>query len=237
MGDGLKALDIWYQMPPGSVLWQTESRILQDLISQSRGDVLLQVGGKSGMDWIVSDHIKHKVHLETFMGTGEGVQVQTDLDAWPILPNIADVILLAHVLEHVSEPEVVIEQAFDALAPGGVLVVLAFNQLSLWGLKRLIKGKCGFPWGLNFFTTWRLHTLLTEAGFEVEQRYSCHFRPALSRAKLAHSFKIMDTIGSTLYPLCGASLVLVAHKNSVAPVMTKKKNKRWVKAKSPVVQS
>ena len=231
MADRLKALDIWYHMPPGSFLWQEEAKQLQRTLDHCSGEVLLQLGGRSTFDWFQNDNFKYKLRMVTTPGSSECDQVVVDLDsAWPILPNVTDVLLLPHVLESVDDPEAIIAQAYESLPTGGKLVVLAFNSISLWGVKKLFKGGRGFPWELRFFTPWRLHRLITDAGFEVVHRSSSYFRPAFSHGSLANSLKILDTVGSWLYPLCGASMILVAEKSGVAPIVQGKKNKRWFKA-------
>jgi hypothetical protein len=235
MGDRIKALDIWYQMPPGSFIWKYEQKLLQEAVAACCGEVLLQVGGKSGFGWLGSDCFKHRVQFVTTANANDGSQVEIALDAWPVLPSSVDVLLLPHVLETVENPENILSEAYEALPLGGKLIVLSFNRVSLWGLKKLLRNNHGFPWELNFFTPWRIHRLLTDAGFEVKNRSSYYFRPAFSHASLVNSFAILETLGSILYPLCGASMIIIAEKTACIPTLRNKKNKSWIKAKAPVV--
>ncbi len=85
-----------------------------------------------------------------------------------ILPASFDVITMGAVLEHVPEPHQVIAAAFEALRPGGYLVVSVPNFAG-WGCRHFDRHWWGLqlPHHLLHFTPDTLRQLLTSHGLEV----------------------------------------------------------------------
>ena len=112
-------------------------------------------------------------------------RVQThlvDLDGdWPaVLPGAADLAWAALSLHHVSDPAQVLRQAFGALRPGGVLVVVEMTGASTYDPDDLGTGRDGLGGrlvgalaALGYPVTAEWTTELTEAGFApVDRRES-----------------------------------------------------------------
>lgn len=79
-------------------------------------------------------------------GVGDRVEAHlVDLDDdWPaVLPGTVDLAWAALSLHHVSDPERVLRQAFDALRPGGVLVVIEMTPGSTFEPADLGTGRDG----------------------------------------------------------------------------------------------
>ena len=224
MNSILRALSIWYQLLPGSLLLEAECDVLSTLLPACHGDHIVLVGGSPSMAHLRSSPILHQVHFDVSASDHVAVsQVLVDVVDLPLLPHSVDVIVLAHVLEASDKPSLLLEQVYDSLAPGGYVIVVAMNCWSWWGVKRLIKGKKGFPWHLNFLSSRQLRHLLQREKFSVDCRKHCFFRPPLSSDSLMERLLWMEQLGSWLCPGLGASSIVLAQKTTSALIERKKK--------------
>ncbi len=67
-------------------------------------------------------------HARASGGARPPLYVRGDLRAPPMRPGSADLVLLADVLEHVSEPAAIVQTAARLLRPGGFLYVSTLNR-------------------------------------------------------------------------------------------------------------
>jgi hypothetical protein len=142
----------------------------------------------------------------------------------PLQPNSVETLVLWHSLEQQEHPSDLLREAYNALAPGGVLVVLCFNSLSLWGLAHLFSEKKTFPWGNRYWPRWQLEYGLTTAGFTLLSSRTVGFLPPwLERrySRVASLHSPPEVIGQLLFPGCGAVSCLVAEKRCHAGLVEK----------------
>jgi len=114
-----------------------------------------------------------------------------------VAPASFDVVRFSHVLEHLPSPKTSLSLAFDALRPGGLVVVESPNG---GGVMATLLGRDWYPLDaprhLWLFNRESLHMLLQDAGFQV----SC----MTTRSWGGHLFKslryAMESIGSATIP-------------------------------------
>lgn len=61
-------------------------------------------------------------------------RVQADLHRLPFAGNVFDMVVCFNVIEHLDDPETALRQMYDALRPGGVLLIGCPDRSSLKGL-------------------------------------------------------------------------------------------------------
>jgi SAM-dependent methyltransferase len=95
--------------------------------------------------------------------------LQCAYEALP-LPNASlDALVLHHALETAPDPRSVLREAARVVAPGGRLILCAFNPLSLWGVRRLYAGLVPDAFrGLRMPTVFRMLDWLALLGFELQ---------------------------------------------------------------------
>lgn len=102
---------------------------------------------------------------------GEVASLRCALEALPLPNNSLDAMVLHHALEVAADARSGLREAARVLAPGGRLVVCAFNPVSLWGLRRVYARLRPDTFsGLRFITSWRLLDWLALLGFELQGR-------------------------------------------------------------------
>lgn len=230
MNSILRALSIWYQLLPGSLLLEAECDVLSTVLPHCHGEHIVLVGGSPSMAHLRSSPILHQVHFDVSASDHVAVsQVLVDVAELPLLPHSVDVIVLAHVLEASDNPALLLDEVYHSLTPGGYVVVVAMNCWSWWGIKRLIKGKKGFPWNLNFLSLRTLRHLLQGAKFSIDNKKNCFYRPPLSSNSLMMRLSWMEKVGLWLCPGLGASSIILAQKTTSALVEQQQKKAWWCK--------
>lgn len=129
------------------------------------GELLAQM---RGLGWLVSglDFDHHAVSAARDRGLDV---IEGGIDELQHRPASYSAIHLSHVVEHLYDPEIALRRCFDLLLPGGFLVVVTPNVLSL-GRKVFGRDWRGLepPRHLHLFRPSNLGAVIGEAGFKVE---------------------------------------------------------------------
>lgn len=117
---------------------------------------------------------------EARLGRGRARLVVGDLANAPLPPGTVDIVAAAHVLEHLAEPERVLERVAAALKPKGIVLLAVSRPHWCSRLVRLL-------WGHRLFTEDDLRAALERAGFTEVQCWPLAAGPPrrLSRAYAA----------------------------------------------------
>jgi SAM-dependent methyltransferase len=98
----------------------------------------------------------------------EGLIHETFLEGAPVAPQSFDLVSLLHVLEHVPDPRETLNAAFDALKPGGLLLLalpnVACAESEIFGVVWYPLDLPRHYWG---FTPHTLTRLVEECGYSV----------------------------------------------------------------------
>ncbi|MFT3741831.1 MAG: methyltransferase domain-containing protein [Gammaproteobacteria bacterium] len=209
----LRQMNGWYQETLGAELLSAERQQLDLCLPQFYGRHLLQVGGPGGSFLFEQSPIWHSIRLSPeFDATFRGPVVQGSFEQWPFLPGCFNVILMPHVLEIALNPIQVLQQAYQALAPGGHLLILGFNPLSLWGLKQKILPSNQAPWSQHFYTCHTVCGWLKKQEFLIKQETSLFFRPPLKNKYGLDKLFILEPIGKLLGEGLGGVYFIIAEK-------------------------
>ena len=205
----------WYHRYIGRKLLTAESYYLDKIISRLFGYYLVQLGGPADHDFLAKNLITHKLRVDPEdLGLGSNF-IRADFDALPFLPESIDVFVVAHVLEFVRNPRVVLEEVYQALAAGGSLVIFGFNAFSIWGMVKLFKNRKNFPWHGRFWSVWRVQRWLKRLDLEIVERHTCCFNLPLGKFCCLSIPNWLERILDFLLPGCGASYVLLCKKRII----------------------
>jgi SAM-dependent methyltransferase len=149
-----------------------ERLALAESVRRAHGDTLLWLGCAE----IMPDAVRGCMVRSRIYGSMTPVRPPADLpvlqcsyDALPVPNSSLDALVLHHALETVADPRSVLREAARAVAPGGRLIVVAFNPFSLWGLRREYARLVPDAFrGLHLLSTFRLLDWLALLGFDVQ---------------------------------------------------------------------
>ncbi|MCB9433785.1 MAG: class I SAM-dependent methyltransferase [Ardenticatenaceae bacterium] len=153
-------------------------RIIQLIksVQQSEGGRFLDVGAGYGLFSREAQQQNYDVTcvevgaferacIEEFTGV-KAVPVM--FEAFEAPDNTFDVVLMSQILEHVIEPQIWLEKAYQLLAPAGVLCIAVPNFKSLF--RYILRENDPYiipPEHLNYFTSKGLLILLERVGFQI----------------------------------------------------------------------
>ncbi len=218
----------WLGSPLGQIMLEGERRVTSRVLARVFGLQLVQVGlwGEPGR--FISE-ARTAFASVVAPADVEGVSMRCDAAHLALQPSSVDAVLLPHTLELHGHPHEVLREAERVLVGEGRLVVLGFNPVGLWGLRRVLsRGR--FPAGtLRLIPEWRLRDWLKLLGFEVERvEYHCHRLPIHTSAPAAGEARL-ERLAPRFQPnpLAGGYLLLARKRvysmTPVRPVLVPKK--------------
>ena len=190
-------LAAWFASPAGARVLREEADPLAEAVRRSHGDTLLWLGCHETMTHAVRGcMVRSRLYGSVVAGRSalEFPAMQCEPESLPLPNNSLDALVLHHALETADDPRGALREAARVVAPGGRLIICAFNPLSLWGLRRCFAQVSTDSFkGLHMLTTLRLFDWLALLGFEVQDRpaylqYGLPFhREDRQRADLQHA--------------------------------------------------
>lgn len=162
----------WLAGPRGASLLREESHYLGEAARRFHGDTLLWVGCHEFSSRTVRGcMVRHQLFASELAEQvpGELASMRCELEALPLRNNSLDAMVLHHALEVSGDARGGLREAARVLAPGGRLVVCAFNPVSLLGMRRVYAQVRDDSFsGLRFITPLRLLDWLALLGFEMQ---------------------------------------------------------------------
>ena len=220
----------WYASPPGEVLADDLCRYLKSVVPQLFGYHALRIGDLgAGRDPLSGSRIIHRVQLDLVPPADLLAQPR----ALPIQADALDLVVLSHVLEFCADPHGVLREVDRTLVPEGHVIVICFNPLSLLGLRRLAAGRgSSAPWKGRYYASWRVRDWMRLLGYVVLECVSLGFRPPLRHAGLLRRLRVMDRLGTRLWPILGGAYVILARKRvaTLTPMRPRWRPRRRVSA-------
>ncbi len=209
----LRQMDAWYQSLLGSELLAAERLELDQYLPHYFGHQFLQIGGPSETYLFEKSPIAHRVRISPeFSPSYPGSGVQGDLRQLPFLSESVDVILAPHILEFMTDPDVLLRQMHRILTPEGKLIILGFNPYSVWGALKYLRRQRTPPWQGRFRSQATLIRYLHHHDFHIETQRGLFFRPPINRKNWLHYLLALEAIGPILWSSNGAVYLIVAKK-------------------------
>lgn len=190
----------WLQTPAGACLLESEQRMIDPAVADLFGYYALQLG-LPAVPLLRTSRVPSRLVCDA----GKGADVSSDFDALPFATASIDVIVMPHVLEFSENPHHVLREVERVLRPEGHLLVLAFNPISLWGLRRMIPyRRDSYPWCGQYLSPLRLKDWLNLLGFDVQAVGFCGYAPAVRSESWLRRWQFLDRFGARWWPVCGA---------------------------------
>ena len=220
------ALRTWYASELGRRLIAAEMRVIDPLLETLFGYHLLCCADSRLLE---TSPISHRITLGlggTAPGAEESPGLVSDPDALALQNDSIDVVVLHHELEFAEDSRAVLREAVRVLRPGGHIILIAFNPLSLWGVKRLVLACWPYrkesarlpPWQGKFRKLKRLIDWLEVLDVHQLNSFSAmHELPvAISdrSSPIGRLAETMSHLGSRLNSPFGATSVIVGVKQS-----------------------
>lgn len=165
-----KFLFALYQTPRGKLLQTMEAKYLKRCITVSCKQKQLQIGG---LDW-EADFVDCSLYRNYVildgkgMGSAGALRVNAKAYNLPIQTESMDLVVIPHMLEFDAHRFRTMREVHRVLKPGGELVILNFNPISMYvRFQLLLELKWGESWSPHFMSRARVLDWLKLLNFEV----------------------------------------------------------------------
>ena len=220
--------DAWYRQMPGLMALAEEKAVLDRVLNGHRDRILLQIGGPNDARLIEHAHASHIIFLDTLYRTHhEKPYIQSALTQLPIDSDSIDTVLVMHALELSRKPELVLQEVYRILKPGGTMIISCFNRWSVWNLLHHMKRKKIFPGVGRCYSLSAIKKWIRATDAEIIVQQTVCFRPPFLRHDGAKRWLFLETLGQMIAPFFGAVSMVTATKKVVD--MTPLIDMEWVK--------
>lgn len=206
-----QCLDEWYDEPRGRDLWRRERALLAPLLSACFGHHGLEVGTPGRAESLLAEcSLGHRIRLGIDDRGRHGGDFRGHLDALALRPRSLAAVVLVHVLDYLPAPAAALAALEQALVPGGRLVAVCFDPLSLPALRHRV-GRDRLPWWPERAgSARRCGEWLRGLHLAVEHRRRAWRSPLASEPRWQRRLARLDAVAPT-WPL-GAVYVVSARK-------------------------
>lgn len=202
-----QSLNEWLSSAQGDYVLKREQDYFDKTVEDIFGFNALQLG-------LSEQPFLRRSRMPLRMSGEEAVTADVRLchDELPFACESVDLLLLPHILEFAENPHQILREVERVMMPEGNLLISGFNPYSLWGLRRKLGRKQGYPWCGNFIALKRLKDWLALLGFVVvDVRFSAYV-PPFNRATSLARCCFMDGSGDRRWAGSGGVYFLHAIK-------------------------
>ncbi|WP_273203581.1 class I SAM-dependent methyltransferase [Marinobacter subterrani] len=178
-----ESFERWFQTPLGRALLADQRRFVDAELQHLTGARQLHVGVSHRLPLATGTDFTQRIMTTPRWNSHipEGVAV-CDGDELAFPGDSMDLVVLHHTADFSPFPHEVIREAARVLRGEGTMVLIGFNPLSLWGIRKLLSRSHEGPWGGRFLLRGRMEDWLHLLGFNVEASVTRFFRTPLQRS-------------------------------------------------------
>lgn len=208
----------WLSQSFGSAVRSVEQKYLYELLANYFGKHGLLIGVPQQAELIkTSVTACHSLLSPLFDRNASLNTIEGDFFELPILSGSVDLVLLPHSLECTENPRQLLAESCRIVKPEGHIVIVGFNPMSWWGVRKFFTKKNHMPWSMNFLQMTKVKKWLNLADFELIKQETILFSPPIHSKKLLHKFKLFEWLGRKIFKPFGGVYILVA-KAKVVPL-------------------
>lgn len=223
-------MDAWLRTPLGRELLKTENEMLEPFLARVFGYHILQLGCCS-QSMLGESPVGHKFFFTPSHTAGSPFPVASN-ELLPLSNESIDAVLIHHALDYTPDSHRLLREAARVVMPGGKLLIIGFNPLSTWGLRRLFRWKNCPPWSGRFISSGRISDWLKLLDFSIDKVTCSGYLLPVNNLKMVGLAPKMERLGRRfLHPL-GAVYFIIACKQvmPMTPIVP-----RWPRIPRPVI--
>jgi SAM-dependent methyltransferase len=208
-----KSFEDWFQTPLGRSLLADQRAQVDRLAEPLTGARQLHVALSHRLPLATGTDFSQRVlttpHWQADIPHGVTV---CDADELPFPSDSMDLVILHHTADFSPYPHQALREASRVLRGEGSILLIGFNPLGLWGLRRLVSRHRSGPWGGRFLLRPRMEDWLRLLDFSVETAQTSYFRAPFQSAALRERRGFVERLsGNRLIPV-GAYYCILAKK-------------------------
>jgi len=221
----------WLQTPLGQRLLAAEQAQLDPVLSRIFGYHILQISSSNESSLLAESPVGHKILFAPEYVAGIKQPV-ADAESLPLASGTVDAVLIHHALDFTPDSHRLLREATRVIMPGGRLLIIGFNPISPWGLRKYLRWHNRTPWNARFISSLRVTDWLKLLEFHVEKvSHGAYLLPINSAGMVSHA-DAFERFGSRFLNPLGAFYLIIASKQviPVTPI-----TRRWPRLRAPVL--
>ena len=238
----------WLATPAGGRLLALERPAVQESVRRFLGDSLLWMGATADLvDTTAQCMVRARIVCTTYGTSGRGRPsprgseradiadanlVAADTAELPFAATSIDGVVLHHALDVVADQRGTLREAARVLKPGGRLVVVGFNPLSLWSLSKPLPAfRALRPLSIPRLVDW-----LTVLGMTRDARtVYLNYRSALPVAFAGDRWQTASAWVNQLQAPLGGAYVLAAAKRGPGYIVQRRSQRKDGRELAPAI--
>lgn len=219
----------WFASPLGRALLADQVACVDAHVGELGGARQLHIGISPELLLATRSDFSQRIVATPYWQPGlpKGALV-CDPDELPIPDGSIDLVILHHSADFSAWPHQVLREAVRVLRGGGHLVLVGFNPLSSWGVRKLLSRHRYGPWGGRFLLRSRMEDWIHLLDCVVERSGSYFFRLPMQNPGAMQRLEVMESVGAQAMLPVGAYYCILATRRVGAPVA---RRRAWVPAK------
>ena len=227
----------WSELPSGLALQAAWQAYLDEQLAEAFGYYQVAVGHLSrDLDFSASP-VRHHFQIGETIAGSDCCAVPTHL---PIASDTVDAVILSFGLDYCVRPRLLLRECARVLMPGGKLLMIGMNPISLFGLKRffstsLRSSNSTVPpaYAGHFIHPGVLEDWFSWLDLSVEKRSWSHYRwpesidsPATVDSAAPTSEHWLDKVAKRCWPHFAGTYMITAvkHRHGMTPLTPRWKN-------------
>lgn len=224
-----KSYEDWFQTTLGRQLLAEQRTLVYEKCADAYGSHQIELAISHRLPVASNGNIPHRVAVvprqEADMPDGVLAALPHEL---PLAQHSVDLVVMHHTLDYASFPHQTLREVSRSLKSGGHLLIIGFNPLSFWGVRKVFNRDGGAPWNGRFISSQRVVDWLELLNFEVDRtNYGFYKMPAQSWA-YSHKPGMLEKLGRHFKLPLGAYYCVYAQKQVSAAIPIRPK---WKTAK------
>lgn len=209
----------WFQTPLGRALLADQRACIEHHVRSLQGARQLHVGVSHRLPLAsCSDFSQRIITTPRWHSHMPDGVVVCDSDELPFPNDTMDLVILHHSADFSAFPHQVLREAARVTRSGGKILVLGFNPISLWGVRKKFFRQASGAWGGRFLLRSRMEDWLNLLDFRTETARSYFYRLPIQNVRLIEKLAILDWLGGSRFLPVGAYYCILATKQVWAPI-------------------
>jgi SAM-dependent methyltransferase len=225
-----REMEQWFETPIGSSLLASERALIEPVLERIFGYHILQLGS-SNRSMLQDSPIRHQIVFTPSPDSNSSMPV-ADNESLPLASNSLDAVLVHHALDFTLDSYRLLREATRVLMPGGKLLIIGFNPMSSWRVRKAFSWKTQPPWNARYLSCSRVSDWLKLLDFQIEKVSHGGYLLPFDRPSVLGSAERFEQWGRRFSLPVGAIYFIVASKDSlpITPIRP-----RWPIISRPVI--
>ncbi|MBJ7549622.1 class I SAM-dependent methyltransferase [Marinomonas ostreistagni] len=158
----------WYETELGQRLLNEEHDFVEQALDNMVGYYLVQQSPLRHLTFH-NHRIRETISLSPVLELGASQRtVVARMSELPLESDGIDAVVLHHTLDLSENPHRDLHEVARTLLPSGKLIIIGFNPIGYWGVRRYFSKRVRAPWAARFISHRRLDDWLKVAGLTLE---------------------------------------------------------------------